>query len=432
MDNSNQDRDFAPEVYPRSKHCVSRKNIDPDALKILWRLIRNGHKAYLVGGGVRDLLLQKKPKDFDIATDATPRQIKALFRNCRIIGRRFKLAHIFFGGNKIIEVSTFRAKVDFNDADAPTSPEDMLITRDNTYGNEVTDALRRDLTINALFYDLSTFSIIDYVGGMRDLQLGVARIIGDPLNRFGEDPVRMLRLVRYAIKSGLQIEPVCQSALRQMNALIVKSASARLYEELKKDFCSGYAKPILRAYAEYNLLDHLIPEISASSCSILAEKSDLALALGVADELSTEGSENVFTAVLCLLALFGDTGTVLQPDLIARFDSIPMLHSFIDQTFRKIPIPRKEREKIETILEFWFELEKNPLERVRRARMVHSSVFDDLVNLIHCLNFDGTKSAKLAFLKEGPEKFPGRHRERTAVRRKDHRRGPGRLQRGAH
>ena len=167
-----------PEIYSRDEHPISRKDIDPDALKIMYRLIRSGFKAYMVGGGVRDLLLGKKPKDFDITTDATPRRVKALFSNSRIIGRRFKLVHVFFGGGKIIEVSTFR---DFSDPPEGGEGEDGEVAQlapDNKYGTEVTDAIRRDITINGLFYDLSTLSVIDYVGGIRDLSDRVIRVIG--------------------------------------------------------------------------------------------------------------------------------------------------------------------------------------------------------------------------------------------------------------
>ncbi|HKC13855.1 MAG TPA: CCA tRNA nucleotidyltransferase, partial [Vicinamibacteria bacterium] len=175
----------APRILARAQHVISRKNIDPDALKVLYRLKNHGFVAYLVGGGVRDLLLERRPKDFDIGTSAHPQQIKKLFRNCFIIGRRFRLCHVRFG-RKVVEVSTFRRQ-------AQPEEGDTLIRRDNTFGPPEEDAFRRDFTVNALFYDIATFSVIDWVGGLEDLQRKVIRTIGDPAVRFREDPVRMLR-----------------------------------------------------------------------------------------------------------------------------------------------------------------------------------------------------------------------------------------------
>src|SRR3982750_3840721 len=190
-----------PRIIPRSQHPISRQNIDPDALKVLYRLRQFNYIAYLVGGSVRDLLLERTPKDFDIGTSAHPYQVKRLFRNCWIIGRRFRLAHVKFGA-KVVEVATFRRQVaageevvqDGVPAPDPTTPEgEQLIHHDNTFGTPEEDAFRRDFTINALFYDIATFSIIDYVGGLEDVDARVVRSIGDPEVRVREDPVRMIR-----------------------------------------------------------------------------------------------------------------------------------------------------------------------------------------------------------------------------------------------
>src|SRR3954451_21416595 len=210
-----------PTIVPRSQHTLSRRDVDPDALKVLYRLHEHNYIAYLVGGSVRDLLLQRRPKDFDIGTSAHPHQVKKLFRNCWIIGRRFRLAHVKYG-NKTIEVATFRQNVtaaefapdadaaavepmlvDISSLDAHASrrrADDHLIQRDNTYGTPEEDAFRRDFTVNALFYDIGTFSIIDYVGGLQDLSARLIRSIGDPDVRFLEDPVRMLRAVVLAAR----------------------------------------------------------------------------------------------------------------------------------------------------------------------------------------------------------------------------------------
>src|SRR6476646_6245338 len=194
----------APRIRPRSQHPISRKQIDPDALKVLYRLSAAGYKAYLVGGSVRDLLLGRTPKDFDIGTDAHPQAVRRLFRNCRMIGRRFRLAHILFANGKVVEVATFRRPP------APAAegkgPE-LLPTEDNTFGTPREDAYRRDFTINGLFYDIATYAVIDHVGGLDDLAAGLIRTIGDPDIRFQEDPVRLLRAIKFAARLSFGFEP---------------------------------------------------------------------------------------------------------------------------------------------------------------------------------------------------------------------------------
>src|SRR3979490_625358 len=210
-----------PRIVARAEHPLSRAMIDPDALKVLYRLRQGDHVAYLVGGSVRDLLLGRRPKDFDIGTSAHPYQVKKLFRNCWIIGRRVRLAHVKFG-SKVIEVATFRRQVapgeevvqDGVPAPNPKTPEgEHLIHHDNTFGTPEEDAFRRDFTINALVYDIATFSIIDYVGGLEDLRAGSVRAIGDPEVRLREDPVRMIRAVRFATKLDFAIEPATRAAI---------------------------------------------------------------------------------------------------------------------------------------------------------------------------------------------------------------------------
>src|SRR3981081_2493275 len=211
-----------PRIIPRAEHPISRRDIDPDALKVLYRLRDYDHVAYLVGGSVRDLLLGRRPKDFDIGTSAHPYQVKNLFRNCWIIGRRFRLAHVKFG-TKVVEVATFRRQVaageevvqDGVPAPDPNTPEgEHLIHHDNTFGTPEEDAFRRDFTINALAYDIATFSIIDYVGGLDDLRAGVVRSIGNPEERVREDPVRMLRAIGIAARLDFSIEPSLLRAIR--------------------------------------------------------------------------------------------------------------------------------------------------------------------------------------------------------------------------
>jgi len=249
------DEPSAPLIIARAEHNISRALISESALKVLYRLQKEGHEAYLVGGGVRDLLLGREPKDFDVATSARPEEVKRLFRNCRLIGRRFLLAHVQFG-REIIEVATFRAQ---HDGDDNVSESGMLL-RDNVYGTLEDDAWRRDFTVNALYYNLGDFSVVDHTGGMEDLKAGVLRIIGDPVQRFREDPVRMLRAVRFAAKLGFQIDEETEAALYELGHLLEDVAPARLFDECLKLFLGGYGVQTYELLRHYRLFGYLFPE----------------------------------------------------------------------------------------------------------------------------------------------------------------------------
>jgi poly(A) polymerase len=258
-----------PKIVPRAEHAISRRDIDPDALKVLYRLRQSNFHAYLVGGSVRDLLLGRRPKDFDIGTSAHPQQVKKLFRNCWIIGRRFRLAHVKFG-TKVIEVATFRRQVapgeevvqDGVPAPNPATPEGQhLIHRDNTFGTPEEDAFRRDFTLNALFYDIATFSVIDYVGGLDDLRARVVRAIGDPAVRLREDPVRMLRAVALAARLDFAIDPAVLDAIAVHRHEIAKSAPPRLLEEYYKILRIGSAEKTFRSLASRGLLEPISAEL---------------------------------------------------------------------------------------------------------------------------------------------------------------------------
>jgi len=232
---------------------IARELIDPDAEKVVRRLSRHGHRAYLVGGCVRDLLLGRTPKDFDVATSATPKEIKQLFRNCRIIGRRFRLAHIFFGG-KIIETSTFRAN--------PREGEDgstgeLLIRRDNVFGTATEDARRRDFRINGLFYDVEAEDVIDHVEGLADLEARVISTIGDPDIRFQEDPVRMMRAIKFAARLGFEIEPATYKAIARHRETIRKCAAPRVLEELYRLLRGGAARRSIELLVETGIAEML-------------------------------------------------------------------------------------------------------------------------------------------------------------------------------
>jgi len=259
-----------PVIVPRAEHPISRRDIDSDALKVLYRLHESGAVAYLVGGSVRDLLLGRRPKDFDIGTSAHPYQVKKLFRNCWIIGRRFRLAHVRFG-LKTIEVATFRKNVpagtenEASEAPVEEAPPggdpNLLIKHDNTFGTPEEDAFRRDFTINALFYDIATFSIIDYVGGLQDIKDGLIRCIGDPNERFQEDPVRMLRAIVFASRLNFTLDRPIVDAIVAHRALLGTASPSRMIEEYYKILRSGYAEQTFRGLAEHRLLDSVTPEI---------------------------------------------------------------------------------------------------------------------------------------------------------------------------
>jgi len=288
-----------PVIIPRTEHPISRKWISPNAVRVLYRLKESGHLAYLVGGGVRDLLLGREPKDFDIATDASPNEVKRVFRNCRLIGRRFRLAHIHFH-DEIIEVATFRSNItDESEAPAaagavvmpePPAPapggeasplpaaapatsrprpprmlktEDGMILRDNVFGTPEQDAIRRDFTVNALFYSIADYSVIDYVNGMADLRNGLIRIIGDPVVRFTEDPVRMVRAVRFAALLGFEIEARTYQALLEHKDKIGLASPARMYEEVQKLFLLGEGEKTFQMLRHTGMFGVLFPHLNA-------------------------------------------------------------------------------------------------------------------------------------------------------------------------
>ena len=250
-----------PRVIPRSEHIISRDAISPNALKVLYRLKSAGYQACLVGGSVRDLLLGREPKDFDIATDAHPEQIRELFRNCVLIGRRFRLAHVRFG-REIVEVSTFRAE--HNVAEGEGESVEGRIIRDNVYGTMDDDVWRRDFTANALFYNIEDYTVIDYVGGVEDIRSGVIRLLGDPVQRYTEDPVRLLRAIRFAAKLGFRIHPDTEKPIPVLAPLLKGIPSARLFEEVLKLFLGGCAVQTFELLRHYGLFGTLFPQTEAA------------------------------------------------------------------------------------------------------------------------------------------------------------------------
>ena len=248
-----------PQIIPRAEHTISRKDISPQAVKVLYRLKDAGFAAYLVGGGVRDLLLGGHPKDFDVATSAHPDEVNKLFRNCRLIGRRFRLAHIHFG-REIIEVATFRGHHDQAEGENESRVENGMLVRDNVYGTLEEDAWRRDFTINALYYNIVDFSVVDYTGGLQDLQQRTLRMIGDPEVRFQEDPVRMLRAIRFAAKLDFHLSKELTTLIPQQAHLLDAISSARLFDEVLKLFLSGHAEKTFDLLHRYGLFQYLFAQ----------------------------------------------------------------------------------------------------------------------------------------------------------------------------
>ena len=300
-------RERKPVVYTRQEHCISRRNIDSDALKVLYRLSDAGYTAYLVGGGVRDLLLGRTPKDFDVGTSALPNEVKRVFRNCFLIGRRFRLAHIRFG-TKVIETATFRQNsqtVGEIIEHAAEGPQE-----DNTFGTPETDAYRRDFTVNGLFYDIKDYTVIDWVGGMKDLEQKVIRAIGNPGVRFREDPVRMMRAIKFSSRLGFTIEKRTAAAMKKYHRCILTAALPRVCEEVFRLFPYGHSAEAFRQMYEYGLLGDLVPELAAFIDRDGGEKSKTFLYLKGLDDyermMAKKGFEvsNALRAAVLMTAFF--------------------------------------------------------------------------------------------------------------------------------
>ncbi|MEZ5572304.1 MAG: polynucleotide adenylyltransferase PcnB [Halioglobus sp.] len=355
-------------IIPRDQHCISRKNISDGALKVMSRLRSSGYQAYLVGGAVRDLLLGGHPKDFDIATDATPEIVTELFRNSRIIGRRFRIVHVRFG-REIIEVTTFRGHHDNenNSGDRPNSQDNHsrqsasgLLLRDNVYGTLAEDAARRDLTVNALYYDAGKFEVFDHVHGLRDLQNRNVCIIGDPEQRYTEDPVRMLRVVRFAAKLNFSVEDETAQAIPRCAHLLGEIPAARLFDEFLKLFLSGFAAQTLEKLLEYDLLRYLFPDTSAY---LMHDKHSLALVRAAMQNTDERIAQDKAVTPAFLLA------ALLWPVVNERYlllesnGEAPMVamhnaaQSAVIDAVQHISIPRRFSQPMREIWEFQLRLQ---------------------------------------------------------------------------
>lgn len=330
-----------PAVLTRARHPISRKDIDPDALKVLYRLYRNGFKAYLVGGAVRDLLLGRKPKDFDIVTDAHPGQVKKLFGNCLLIGRRFRLAHIRFKGGKIIEVATFRKEPE---EEAETSPD-----QNNSFGTPREDAFRRDITINALFYDISDFSIIDYVGGLQDIEKRRVSMIGNPHERYVEDPVRMWRVLRHAARLDFNIEEETARAIEHDRGLLRTCSEARLFEELNKDLTSGFICPVFRMLHKFGVLPILFGEVGKVLQDDPESWNTVVHNLSVVDSFINADKKFPYEGILTLL-FWPWAEKVLSEEAREGRDILSILHNALLGTEMAINIPKSLKAGITQII----------------------------------------------------------------------------------
>jgi len=296
-----------PLIVPRPEHSISRRFIDPDAQKVLYRLQNHGFSAYLVGGCVRDLLLGKTPKDFDLVTDAHPQQIREIFRNSRLIGRRFRLAHVYFQGGKFIEVSTFRRRSEFDESGGEDGPR-----FENTFGTAAEDAFRRDITINGIFYNIADFSLVDYVGGLEDLRAGIIRCIGDPEEKFVQDPVRMIRVIRHAARTGFAIEEETYRSLIRHGEKIQLCSPARVREEFLRELREGSAKESMSLMLAAGMLFALFPPFQRP-LGDAGQREYFLKTTAALDDLS--GSGNPLAEELCLsVFLLPFLGFYCSPD----------------------------------------------------------------------------------------------------------------------
>jgi poly(A) polymerase len=364
-----------PRIISRNEHGISRQQVSPNALRTLHRLRDNGFVAYLVGGCVRDLLLSRTPKDFDIATDAVPGQIKRLFRNCRLIGRRFRLAHLHFQ-DEVLEVSTFRASVPPDagppeEADQERHPshlkdEDGMVLRDNVFGTPEEDALRRDFTINALAYNIADGSIIDYCNGLSDLSQRLIRPIGDPFVRFTEDPVRMIRAVRFAGSHDLAIEQSAWEAICELAPTITRAAPARLYEEMLKLFLLGAARPVFALLEKSGLLAALFPAFTRWMESEEGHRAVVEANLEGVDRLVRGGLSP--DPALFLAALFGPL--IEEQALLSHRDGNPYMQALdaacgasMAELCRTVTVPARISAQVRAILALQPSLHRMPPKR---------------------------------------------------------------------
>lgn len=349
-----------PVCIPRAEHPLSRSEISDSALKVLYRLHKSGYAAYLVGGGVRDRLLGKLPKDFDVATNATPEQVRSLFRNARIIGRRFRIVHVRFG-REVIEVTTFRGQAESDQSPHHEQSEAGLLLRDNVWGSIEEDALRRDFTINALYYNIADFAIYDFAGGMADIAARTLRIIGDPETRYREDPVRMLRAIRFAAKLDFTLSTETAAPIYEQAPLLLQIPPARLFDEVLKLFMAGHAVDTLHLLREYRLFGMMFPMTEEAFGHDPHALAVLEQALTNTDHRIRE--ERPVTPAFLYAALLWPALKAIQADLVAEgMPPIPALQQAGNQLMHRqnqhVMIPKRFAFPMREIWDMQLRLEK--------------------------------------------------------------------------
>jgi len=378
-------------VIDRGGHPISRRSIPENVLKVLYRLHRSGYRAYLCGGSVRDLLMGGTPKDFDVVTDAHPGDVRRLFRNSRIIGRRFRLVHIIFQ-DQVVEVATFRREPD-RAAPVEDEAEDFLITDDNTFGSPLQDAKRRDFTINALFYNIADFSVIDYVGGLEDLQEGRVRVIGDPDLRFREDPVRMMRAIEFASRLGFEIEAGTYQGILSHRKEILKASPPRVSEEILELLRRGWSRGAIRLMVDTGLLEPLLPEIFNSI------RNERALyfwkMLEVLDRTVQAGRRIADAVLLSVLVLpwvideieeeekrrLPGSGDPANPNRMRLGEVIVFIRDLIQPLCARMALAAGTRHQMEQALETLWRLLEPPSDRRAQFRAVYREPFNDALAL---------------------------------------------------
>ncbi|MEO8216194.1 MAG: polynucleotide adenylyltransferase PcnB [Acidobacteriota bacterium] len=372
---------YTPEgqVLDRSGHNISRRSIPENVLKVLYRLHRSGYRAYLCGGSVRDLLMEREPKDFDIVTDAHPADVRRLFRNSRIIGRRFRLVHIIFQ-DMLVEVSTFRREPESRGENA-----ELLVTDDNTFGSPVQDAKRRDFTMNGLFYSIADFSVIDYVGGLTDVENRLVRVIGDPDVRLREDPVRMMRAIEFAARLRFEIEPKTYEAIVRHRNEILKASPPRVSEELLELLRRGWSHDSIRRLLDSGLLEPLLPELCRS---LQKKKLDYFWKMLQVLDRTVQSDRRVSDAVLLSVLLLPfvieelEAEETLRGSRLRLADVLIFIRDLIQPVFQRMALAAGVRHQVEQALESLWRLLEPPTDRRSQWRFVLRDPFSDALALL--------------------------------------------------
>jgi poly(A) polymerase len=411
-------------VIDRANHAISRSRIPENVLKVLYRLHRSGYRAYLCGGSVRDLMMNRPPKDFDIATDAHPAEIRRLFRNSRIIGRRFRLVHILFQ-DMAVEVSTFRREPER--AAQTEDVENLLITDDNTFGSPLQDAKRRDFTINALFYNIADFSVIDYVGGIDDLTDGLVRVIGDSDVRFREDPVRMMRAIEFASRLGFQIEEKTWDGLNRHRNDILKASPPRVSEEILELLRRGWSRGAIKLMVNSGLLEPLLPEVFRA---ISGDRAPYFWKMLEVLDRTVQAGRKVSDAVLLSVLFLPWIVQELEAEEGRRTtrmrvaEVVVFIRDLIQPLCTRMALSAGTRHQIETALETLWRLLEPPADRRSQFRFVYRDPFNDALALLELYALSSGKYVEAfrqwqAFAQrvkkaegEEPKKAPAKKRRR--------------------